>query len=151
MTPFLLLAFVIHPLGLIGALVLALLCLGTVFMPTGVFSPDAVNKLLAGDFLTIAASSAINPHVTARYVITKAGVAALTLAAPLAGSEDGTLIELLSTTAFAHTVTTVALLKTGTANTNVLTYAAFGGASVILQAYQGKWYLSSATAVTATS
>lgn len=152
MTPLLLLAFVmVHPLAVVGAIALGLLCFGTLLVPIGAFTQDAVNKLLAGDFNPIAVSGAVNPHVAAKYIITKAGVAALTLAAPTVGLEDGLLIEIISNTANAHTITTVALLRTGTANTNVLTYAAQIGASVILQAYQGKWFLSSATAVTATS
>lgn len=150
MTPFLLLAAVIHPLGLIGALTLGLLCFGTLFVPIGAFTQDAVNKLLAGDFNPIAASGAVNPHAAAKYVVTKAGVAALTLAAPAVGSEDGLLLEIISTTAFAHTLTATGLFRDGTANVNLATFAAQVGASIILQAYQGKWYVSSTRNVTIT-
>lgn len=151
MTPFLVLAFVIHPVGLLGVLgsiVLGFLCLGTLFMPTGVFSPDAVNKLLAGDFNPLAASGPVNPHQAGKYVITKAGVAALTLAAPTAGLEDGLLIEIISTTANAHTLTATGLFRDGSASVNLATFANQIGASIVLQAYQGKWYVSSTRNVT---
>lgn len=141
MTPFLLLAFVIHPLGLLGCLAFALLCFGTLFIPTGAFTQDAVNKLLAGDFLPIASNGAVNPHVAARYLITKAGVAALTLAAPTAGTEDGLQVEIVSNTANAHTLTATGLFRDGSASVNLATFAAQIGASIILQAIGGKWFV----------
>ena len=101
--------------------------------------------------MTLAVNGAIAPNLAANYVITKAGVLAETLAAPTVGVSDGVTITITSNTAFAHTITTVALLNSGTVNTNVLTFAAFAGASVTLQAYQGKWMMLAANAVTATS
>jgi hypothetical protein len=111
--------------------------------PLGVFGNQAAASLLAGPFVPITASGAINPHAPGRYVITKAGVAALTLLAPTVGADDGILIELISLTANAHTITTVGLLNDGnTSNfTNVLTFNAKKGASCLLCAYQGAWYL----------
>jgi hypothetical protein len=123
----------------------------TVQLAQGAFTTDAINKLLAGDFLPIAASGVVDPHTPARYVITKAGVAALTLKAPVAGAEDGLLIEITSTTANAHTLTTVALFRNGGANTNVATFAAVDGASILLCAYNGKWYVQGSQNVTLTS
>lgn len=98
----------------------------------------------------IAASGAVDPHTTANYVITDAGVAALTLAAPTAGTDDGVELLLTSNTAQAHTLTTVGLLQTGAATVNVATFAAHPGASLRLVAYQGKWNVLSANAVTFT-
>lgn len=89
----------------------------------------------------ISASGAISPFVPNTYVITKAGVAAMTLAAPAAGVDDGNLIEIISATAFAHTVTATGLLQTGTAFVNSVTFPAQAGASIGLMAYQGKWIL----------
>jgi hypothetical protein len=79
-------------------------------------------------------------------MITKSSVAAYTLAAP---TSDGIRIELISTTAFAHTVTATGLLQTGTAAVNVATFAAFAGARLNLRSYNGKW-VASGTGVTFT-
>jgi hypothetical protein len=83
----------------------------------------------------ITASGAITP-TAANYVITKAGVAAMTLAAP---ATDGLVLFITSNTAFAHTITATGLLQTGSANVNVATFAAFAGASLQLVSYGGKW------------
>lgn len=87
----------------------------------------------------IAANGAVNPRLPGFFVITKAGVAALTLAAPTAGVDDGLEIEISSNTAFAHSITTVGLLLTASAAVNSITFPAFAGATVWLTAYQGKW------------
>lgn len=87
----------------------------------------------------IAASGAVNNRLAGFFVITKAGVAALTLLAPTAGTDDGMEIEISSNTAFAHSITTVGLLLTSSAAVNSITFPAFAGATVILTAYQGKW------------
>lgn len=96
-------------------------------------------------------------------VITKAGVAALTLAAPKAGAQnwqniggflknnggqDGTVLVITSSTLFAHTITATGLLGTGTASVNLATFAAFAGAGVVLLAYNGLWLVLSSTGVT---
>lgn len=101
-----------------------------------------------GPQLSLAASGAVPAHVSASYVITKAGVAALTLAAPVSGTEDGIVVIIQSTTAFAHTLTATGLLQTGTAAVNVATFAAFAGASIRLRAYVGKWIVSASNAIT---
>jgi hypothetical protein len=78
---------------------------------------------------------------TGTVAITKAGVAALTLAAPTATTDDGKVLTIIATTANAHTVTTPA------AKLNGLHIATFGGAvgdSLVLEAYQGVWYTRSA-------
>lgn len=100
------------------------------------------------NLLTLAASGAINPNVSGSYVITKAGVAALTLAAPTVTTSDGVTITVTSNTAFAHTITATGLLQTGGTTTDVATFAAHPGATVTLQAYQGKWNVISANGIT---
>lgn len=88
----------------------------------------------------LAASGAINPHLPGFYVITKAGVAALTLAAPTAGVDDGLEIEIASNTNFAHTVNVGAgNLLAAQAAAAQIAFPAFAGAAVFLTAYQGKW------------
>lgn len=76
--------------------------------------------------------------------ITKAGVAAMTLAAPAAGlpasgGSDASELTIVSTTANAHTVTTPANGING-AN-HILTFAAVVGTQVILRAKGGVWYV----------
>jgi len=96
----------------------------------------------------IAASGPVAVRPSTSYVVTKAGVAALTLAAPTATTDDGVIITIFSNTAFAHTLTATGLLNTGSASVNVATFAAFAGAGLTLEAYQGKWMVISQIGVT---
>jgi hypothetical protein len=91
----------------------------------------------------LSASGAVNPRLPGFYVITKAGVAAITLTAPTAGTDDGLEIEIASNTANAHTVNVGAgnLLNGAGANAQVA-FPAFAGAGIYLTAYQGKWFLA---------
>jgi hypothetical protein len=112
-----------------------------VLIPKGAFTDDAVEKLLVGGFLVHAVSGALNPHRAGRRLVTKATAAALTLAAPTAGADDGLYIRVISTTAAAHTLTATGLYQDGAGNVNLATFAAQIGASIDLMAYQGKWYV----------
>lgn len=99
----------------------------------------------------IAASGAINPNQSGSYVATKAGVAAMTLAAPLSGApiytsagvntggNDGTVLVISSATAYAHTITATGLFADGAGDVNEATFAAHAGASITVMAYGGKW------------
>jgi hypothetical protein len=110
-----------------------------------------VSALAFPEVLTIAAvtaSGAVAPRSPQTYVITKAGVAAMTLAAPTATTDDGIVVNLLSSTAFAHTLTATGLLQTGSASVNVATFAAQAGAGVSLMAFNGKWIVLSAVGIT---
>jgi hypothetical protein len=98
--------------------------------------------------IAITASGAVPVRPGANYVITNAGITALTLAAPTAGADDGVSITIESATAFAHTLTATGLLSTGSASVNVATFAAFAGASVTLRAYNGKWVTTAQIAIT---
>jgi hypothetical protein len=120
----------------------------TATISTGTFGNDAVQKLLGAPLVPIAVSGPIDPHSANRYIITKAGVAALTLAAPTKGDDDGLLIEITSSTANAHTVTATGLYVDGAGHVNLATFAAQIGASLLLMAYQGKWYVQIAQGVT---
>jgi hypothetical protein len=106
---------------------------------TALVSPTPV--VLAGD-------GAIPPHVQHVYVITKGSAAALTLAAPTAGADDGNTITIFSSTAFAHVLTATGLLNTGSANHNTATWAAQLGGSLTLWAYGGKWYAEAQVGIT---
>ena len=88
------------------------------------------------------------PVAQGSYLVTKAGVLALTLAAPTAGSQDGMIIQISSTTANAHTLTATGLLQTGTASVNLATFAAQAGAGLTLMSYNGKWIVISSIGIT---
>lgn len=103
------------------------------------------------DFVALSgAADAINPHVSASYIVTTAGVDAMTLAAPTAGVDDGLEIIVSSGGAHAHTITAAGLFNTGTASVNLATFAAYAGAGVQLRAYNGKWNVISSTGITFT-
>jgi hypothetical protein len=87
-------------------------------------------------------ADAINPHVSATYVVLTAGVDSMTLAAPTVTVDDGVTIRVTTNTAAAHTITFAgATLRSGvTGGNNTVTFASFPGSSVQLMAYQGHWY-----------
>jgi hypothetical protein len=93
-------------------------------------------------------ADAISPHLAHTYVVTKAGVDAMTLAAPTATTDDGVIITVTSATANAHTLTATGLLQTGTASVNTATFAAQKGAGLTLMAYQAKWNVISSVGIT---
>jgi hypothetical protein len=101
---------------------------------------DAINAALgASPSLLSGTADAIDPHTAANYIVTKAGVDAMTLAAPTSGDDDNLIIVIGSNTGYAHTLTATGLLHSGAAGTDVATFAAFAGAGLALRAYQGKW------------
>jgi len=72
--------------------------------------------------------------------ITKATAAALTLTSPTAGTEDGFTLEIVSSTAAAHTVTCTAGFGGGTTSRDLAT---FGGAindGFTIRAIGGVWW-----------
>lgn len=74
-------------------------------------------------------------------VITKGTAAALTLAAPTAGADDGKRLLIVSTTAAAHTVTqTTPGINNGSTASDVGTFGAAIGNNIELVAYNGIWY-----------
>lgn len=89
------------------------------------------------------ASGTITPAgVSGYYLITKAGVGTITLAAPTATTHDGIEVTLTSTTANAHLVThggTLGYNAGGTA-TDVATFGGAIGDSFTVFAYNGAWY-----------
>ena len=103
---------------------------------------NAIDNRFAAEEID-AASAAIS--ITSGVVyITKAGVAAMTLAAPASGlpstgGNDAQELTIVSTTAYAHTVTTPSNVING-AN-HVLTFTAAAGTQVKLMAKGGVWYV----------
>jgi hypothetical protein len=123
--------------------------------PTGAFTPQAAAACGQGGPVLLSASGAINPHQSATYFITKAGVAALTLAAPTAGADDNVCMDIISTTAYAHTITTPAAGDIQDGNTSghdtVATFNAEIGANISLRAYAGVWYVQGEVGCSLTS
>ena len=111
------------------------------------------NVTTAGLTLTRAvlsgSSDAIPPGTPAIYVVTTAGVDAMTLAAPTA-AQNGVVIIVTSQTTNAHTITATSLFANGTALKTTATFAAFAGAGVVLMANNLVWNVLSSTAVTFT-
>jgi len=90
----------------------------------------------------IAVDGAVAPRTPGYFVITKGSAAALTLAAPTAGTDDGLEIEISSRTAFAHVITATGLLLTGTASVNSVTYPTNAGGTAWFTADNGKWIVA---------
>lgn len=81
--------------------------------------------------------------------LTKAGVAAMTLAAPTV-AQEGLILRVVSQTANAHTITATGLIDDGVTggSKTTATFAAFAGASIALMASNLKWAVLSKNAVT---
>lgn len=95
------------------------------------------------------ADSGALPTGSATVILTKAGVSAMTLAAP---SANGVVLRVMSYSDNAHTITTVDLLHDGTTGTHDLaTFAAFKGASITLVGWGGFWLVAANNAVTITT
>lgn len=81
--------------------------------------------------------------------LTKGSAAAITLAAPSAGQE-GTILRIISNSAFAHVITATGLLDDGVTggSKNTATFGAFAGASIMLCAINLKWSVLNKNVVT---
>jgi hypothetical protein len=148
--------FAIHAGGIIATL-LALFVLGSVLTFTGTgggamdqnlgtFGPY-VDQELAGIELHSANGAGVISFTHGKVIITAAGVAALTLAAPVAGSpaaggNDGQKLEVIDQSGHAHTITTPANGING--NHHIATSGAAAGDSVTFVAYNGAWYCNPA-------
>ena len=109
--------------------------------PSGQLGPSNTAPYLP---TALTASGAINPVLTATYVITRLGAVALTLAAPIPGSlasggNDGVNIIITSATPYEHVISAIGLLVTGTSAQNYVTFPMYAGGEVDLMAYNGKW------------
>ena len=82
-------------------------------------------------------------------VITKAGVCAMTLAAPAVN--DKRVLVFDSTTAQAHTLTITAGLRGAGSGADVLTWGGAIGDGITLYSYNGAWYVVPGTALNVTA
>lgn len=100
---------------------------------------------------TVTADGAVTiPSVNTVFVITKAGVAAMTLADPTTVTHDGLIIEFVATTANAHTLDNSAgsgFNAAGAAG-DVGTFSGAIGDGVRLLAYGGVWHVLNNIGVT---
>lgn len=96
------------------------------------------NRLLATQYVADGALSTVGGDCA---VLTKGSAGAYTVAAPVSGVDDGTILVMTAGTNFAHVVTfTGNTLLDGTTGANAAwTSAAFIGSSLTVMAMTGKW------------
>ena len=120
----------------------------------GAFDDNAIKANLVNAYdipHTILANPGTSPQAAfdqttpGRYVITKGSIATITLAAPVAGRDDGLSLQFLSNTAFAHVINFGGSLQDGGGHTNSMTFPAQPGAMIEIVAFGGKWNLVSTT------
>jgi hypothetical protein len=98
--------------------------------------------------ITYAVDGAINP-LTNTAKLTKGSAGAYTLAAPTI-AQEGHILTIVSDSAYAHVVTATGLINDGVTGgaKNTATFAAFAGASIMLQAINQKWAVLNKNVVT---
>src|SRR5579863_3581353 len=104
-------------------------------IPASVLSSVALDDMIAGDYSvhSLSTQTSINGSKAGRRLLTYAGgVLAITLSAPVAGADDGKLIEIMNLAAEAHTVTCTGKLIDGNGHSNTLTFAAHAGSCAII-------------------
>lgn len=82
------------------------------------------------------------------FSITKGSAAALTLAAPTAGTDDGKILEIVSETAFAHVITCGTDGFNAKGSSGTATYGAAKGNVCRLMARNGHWWNMGNTGIT---
>lgn len=113
----------------------------------GAFDESMKQDLVDGDALQgpitklLGVADVINPHIAGNYIISTGQVDAITLGLPTPGVDDGLSIDIVSDTAFAHTVTLPSAgYAVGTATPKtVATFTAQRGAGMFLRAFNGLW------------
>lgn len=101
------------------------------------------------DLVTMSVNGAIAiPNRDTTVLLDKAGVAAMTLAAPTKDLDNNFKLLVTSNTAQAHTVTATGLFSTGTASVNLATFAAQKGSGFVVVPMQGLWNVVSSVGIT---
>jgi len=116
-------------------------------IPQGALTPEAVRKMASGPLVQITANGAIDPSFANRYIFTKATVAAMTLAAPRLGIDDGMQLQFISANNQQHTITATGLFFDGAGHVNVATWPANNGGELDLIAWNGKWIVQNLQSV----
>jgi hypothetical protein len=116
--------------------------------PNATFSPHILRQGIPyqHNVEVVTVNGAIASIAGGHVYLTKAGVAAMTLAVPFG---DGAELTITSTTANAHTVTIAAGLAGAGAGADVLTFGGAIGDSITLTSYGGYWHKKSVINVTA--
>lgn len=114
-------------------------------IPPGVTVPDVPDDEVIIEYGVNGAIAVPNQNTIV--YLNKAGVAAMTLAAP-SKAQDGVRLTVTSLTANAHTVTATGLFKTGAATVNLATFAAFAGTGFSAVALNGLWVVTANNVVT---
>ena len=120
--------------------------MGLTSFPNGV-EADVTGNLTGGirqPVVVVSANGAISiPAYSTTYHITKAGVAAMTLADPTAGTHDGVRLTFIADTAQAHTLSNAAGsgFNGGGASMDIGTFGGAIGDGIMVEAYNGKWYV----------
>jgi hypothetical protein len=126
---------------------------GNGFTPSfsGIAGPP-VGSAVNDFYLNASANGAIDfygPQAPAGSVfITKGSAALLTLINPAAGPDDGKTVTIVSTTAFAHTITTGANGING--SLHIATFGAAVGNFIVFKAFNGSWWVVGNTGVALT-
>jgi len=121
-------------------------------MPIYPAQQKGVNSFLSGFKyqITVASADGAIAAKSGMVYITKASAAALTLADPTSGADDGKELLIIATTAYAHTVSNAAGsgFNGGGAATDVGTYTAAVANYLRVTAYAGKWWVTGNVNVT---
>lgn len=100
------------------------------------------------DLVSYGAAGAIAlPSKDTTVVLTGGAAQAMTLADPLRNM-DGIKLKIVTSGAFAHTVTSASGFNAGGASVDVATYAAAVGNNLVLEAFGGKWIVVSSLGIT---
>lgn len=114
----------------------------------GMADRDAAAELLQDLEITTAAADGAITAKTGTVFVTKATAAALTLANPTATTDDGKILRIMAATAAAHTVTNASGFNDGGSGADVATFGGAKGDNMVIQAYQGRWYVQDLRNVT---
>lgn len=116
---------------------------GVLIKDTAVYGRTAVGAVSGDGAVTVTAYNKV-------FVITKAGVAAMTLADPTATTHDGVVLTFVAGTANAHTLDNSAGsgFNGGGAGADIGTFGGAVGDMIQVVAYQGVWYVITNTNVT---
>lgn len=110
---------------------------------TGTHTGNVVGGVLPPGVVVSADGAITVPSVDTKYVITKAGVAAMTIVNPTATTHDYLTLTFISVTAQAHTLTHATTgFNDGGGGADVATWGGAIGDGMQITAYQGKWYVN---------
>lgn len=122
---------------------------GTTITGTGIVTGSQIK---AREFvLAMGVDGAVTiPAYSQTIYFTKAGVCAATLGNPTATTHDGVRLTFIATTAQANTIdnSAGAGFNNGGAGADVATFGGAVGDNLVIEAYQGRWYVISSVNVT---